>query len=91
MSKKRKFKTTHGLKIDTRLLMVAIGGVAGFYRTTELTVDFMVQAITIGEHLVDSIEWFSEIARSLQLVGVRVLSNKRLEATELLSRILALR
>lgn len=81
MSKKRKFSTTHALRLDTiggspfkTFDTFAIGGVAGFYRTNTLTLDFMVQAITVGEHLVDTIEWFSEIARSLQLFGIRVLS-----------------
>jgi len=81
MSRKRKFKTRHGLKFQTvggspfkTFDTFAMGGVAGFYRCGELTIDFMIGGVSNGEHMIDVVEWFAEMAREMRITGVRVLS-----------------
>ena len=80
MSKNR-FKTTNKLTFTKSdicpvpgFASFVIGGVAGYFRAMELTVDFIFIEITIGEHLVDALEYFNELAIQMNVPGMRVMS-----------------
>lgn len=80
------FRTSHKLtftKADVSpfpgFAAYALGGVTGFFSVTDMTVDFMVGDIEVGEHMVDSVEWFTEMAIQEGLIGVRVLGCKDAE------------
>lgn len=92
MSKKDKnntgddFKTTHRLKFIKSdvspfpgYAAFSLGGVAGFFSVPELTVDFMVAEMSHPEHMVDCVEWFSEMAIQLGYIGVRIMACKDAE------------
>lgn len=76
---RNKFKTTNELtfsKSDVCPLpghaSFAIGGVAGYFTVKEFSVDFIFIEITIGEHLVDALEYFSELAIQMNIGILRV-------------------
>lgn len=91
MSKKNRttgddFRTTHNLKFIKAdespfpgFAAFSLGGVAGFFSVPELTVDFMVAEMDRPDHMVDVVEWFSEMAVQLGYIGVRVMACKDAE------------
>lgn len=75
------FKTTHKLKFIKSdvspfpgYAAFSLGGVAGFFSVPELTVDFMVAEMARADHMVDVVEWFSEMAIQLNYIGVRIMA-----------------
>jgi len=82
MSKKRKFATTHKLRFNTMssstipgltdFNLFSMGAVAGMFRVRELSVDVLLTEVKNTDHLTDVIEWFDEVARLGDKVGVTI-------------------
>ena len=75
------FKTTHELEFKVSeqspfpgYAAFALGGIAGFFSVPEMTIDWMVGDITIPIHIVDAVEWFDEMAREENYIGVRLMN-----------------
>ena len=82
MSKKRKFATTHKLRFNTMssstipgltdFNLFSMGAVAGMFRVRELSIDVLLTEVKNTDHLPDVIEWFDEVARLGDKVGVTI-------------------
>lgn len=80
MTKKRKFATTNNLKFNTMssstidgltdFNLFSMGGVAGMFRVRALSVDVLLTEVKNTDHLTDTIEWFDEVARLGDKIGV---------------------
>lgn len=82
MSKKRKFRTKHNLKFNTMssstipgltdFNLFAMGNVAGMFRVRAFSVDVLLTEVKTVDHLTDVIEWFDEVARLGDKIGVSI-------------------
>lgn len=84
MSKKRKtpFCTKHNLTFNTMssstiegltdFNLFSMGGVAGMFRVRALSVDVLLTEVKNTDHLTDTIEWFDEVARLGDKIGVSI-------------------
>lgn len=82
MTKKRKFATTHNLKFNTMssstidgltdFNLFSMGGVAGMFRVRALSVDVLLTEVKNTDHMTDVIEWFDEVARLGDKIGVTI-------------------
>lgn len=81
MSKKR-FRTKHNLKFNTMssstipgltdFNLFAMGNVSGMFRVRALSVDVLLTEVKTVDHLTDVIEWFDEVARLGDKIGVSI-------------------
>lgn len=82
MSKKRKFATKHNLTFNTLssstiegltdFNLFAMGAVAGMFRVRALSIDVLLTEVKNTDHLTDVIEWFDEVARLGDKIGVSI-------------------
>lgn len=79
------FRTTHKLKINVSesspfpgFAAFSLGGVAGFFSVpqSDMSVDVIFGDIQKGEHITDTVEWFYEMAREVNAIGLRVIGCK---------------
>lgn len=52
--------------------LFSMGAVAGMFRVRELSVDVLLTEVKNTDHLTDVIEWFDEVARLGDKVGVTI-------------------
>jgi hypothetical protein len=78
--KKKKFSTSHGLKFHCfetspikGFTSFALGGVSGYFAQNNMSVDFVIAEMENPDHLIDSVEWFSEMGKESG-IPIRVLS-----------------
>lgn len=84
MSKKRKntFRTKHNLTFNymssstieglTDFNLFSMGAASGMFRVRELSVDVLLTEVKNTGHLTDVIQWFDEVARLGDKIGVSI-------------------